>query len=371
MTWAYFVITGLWVIALIFIVAGVRDLWIAKRHWDEAEKIMRELRMVRGDSYNIDFLLTDSSGNALDLDGYSATMTVNELAQPDVDDSPVFTCVGTIVPPSTDGRIRFTPTTSDTDLEPGTYWYDLQTISNLNHVRTPAGGAFTIVQDITKTAIAVWTPDSEPASGSTVDPSGADSIVWWNWTACDSELQYYDETEQVPLTSRRCVRAVHTGASWDTVNGCPQPGVLPALKPGWQVSFYVYLSVGVINIYLRAPSTEISWGVDQTKTLAGGDAWGVYQGLANNLSSIVPTPIGSLFIGAAWYTFTFGWSATGDITLTALPEGLSPLVYAYSFDIGNMGIEMGELVPAFDLLEQYGTPASRCEIASITWEPIS
>ena len=247
-----------------------------------AERLDRPIAMVRGDSYNIDFLLTDSSGNALDLDGYSATMTVNELAQPDTDDSPAFVCVGTIVAPSTDGRIRFTPTTSDTDLEPGTYWYDLQTVSSLNHVRTPAGGAFTIIQDITKTSATVWTPDSEPASGSTVDPSGADGLVWWTWSACDSELQYYDETEQVPLTSRRCVRAVHTGANWDSVNGCPQLGVLPPLRPGWQVSFYVYLSVAGMSIYLKAPSTEISWSVDQTKTLAGGDAWGVYQGLSNN-----------------------------------------------------------------------------------------
>ena len=111
---------------------------------------MAEITYYRGDSYPIPFALeVESTGNPLPISGYSFTMTVNAERNPSATDTPEFAVVGSIVD-ATAGEVSFTPTEANTDIDPGTYWYDVEMVDDSGNVRTIAKDKFIITMDITK-----------------------------------------------------------------------------------------------------------------------------------------------------------------------------------------------------------------------------
>jgi hypothetical protein len=111
----------------------------------------------RGDTKDISILLKDSSGNALDVTGYTALLTINTDKAPNISVSPVvgsqvFQTSGAPNSPGTDGTIRF-----DFDafggspyVPVGSYFYDVQITDAAGEIFTPLIGKFKVVQDITK-----------------------------------------------------------------------------------------------------------------------------------------------------------------------------------------------------------------------------
>jgi len=106
----------------------------------------------RGDSRAIVFVLSDSAtGTALDLTGYTLpVLAVNSEATPVDITNQLFTVSGVIDADPTTGRISFSPTTTDSDQNPGTYFYDAQIIDPNSGKLTFVAGEFTIEQDIAK-----------------------------------------------------------------------------------------------------------------------------------------------------------------------------------------------------------------------------
>ena len=103
----------------------------------------------RGDSSAKGFIVQDSTGAAIDITGFTFKLTVNSEKDPADQVNEQFSVVGALTD-AVNGKVAFSPTVTDTDIAPGTYFYDIE--------QTDAGGAIStlmvakciIVQDITK-----------------------------------------------------------------------------------------------------------------------------------------------------------------------------------------------------------------------------
>lgn len=102
----------------------------------------------RGDSAPIPWTVKQS-GTAIDITGYTFQFTVNaELNPPDTAEEQ-FSVAGTITD-APNGEVEFRPTTGNTDLPPGTYYYDIQVIDPGTFKTTVLKSDFVIEQDIDK-----------------------------------------------------------------------------------------------------------------------------------------------------------------------------------------------------------------------------
>jgi hypothetical protein len=109
-----------------------------------------DLTVKRGDNRSIVFQISEDDGSASDLTSWaSPVLAVNSEKTPTDITNEQFKVTGAI-PTPTNGRIGFTPTTSNTDLTPGVYFYDAQVLDDQGNKWTFAEGKFTITQDIAK-----------------------------------------------------------------------------------------------------------------------------------------------------------------------------------------------------------------------------
>lgn len=106
----------------------------------------------RGDSRAIIFTLTDSETNGpLDLTGYTApVLAVNSDATPSDITNEQFKVTGVIDVDPLTGRIAFSPTSVQTDINPDVYFYDAQVVDAASGILTFVQGQFVIAQDIAK-----------------------------------------------------------------------------------------------------------------------------------------------------------------------------------------------------------------------------
>jgi len=117
---------------------------------------MAELGIIewyRGDSFSLEFTVQDEDDDAIDLTGSSLLFTVNSTKNPtDITDQE-FEVAGVLDPDqvANKGKVSFSPTTTHTDLTPGTYYYDIQLTNASSQIRTIVKNKFKIIQDITKT----------------------------------------------------------------------------------------------------------------------------------------------------------------------------------------------------------------------------
>ena len=103
----------------------------------------------RGDTTPFTFTIT-SAGAAVDITGFSYTLTVDTLENPTDAATNVFALTGTITGATT-GIVEFEMSAAQADQSAIVHYYDLeQTDANLK-LRTIAKGEFEFKQDITKT----------------------------------------------------------------------------------------------------------------------------------------------------------------------------------------------------------------------------
>lgn len=103
----------------------------------------------RGDSSAKGFIIQDSSGVAIDITGFTFKLTVNSEKDPTDQINEQFSIVGAITD-ALAGKVAFSPTITDTDITPGTYFYDIEQIDAGGGKATLIVAKVLIVQDITK-----------------------------------------------------------------------------------------------------------------------------------------------------------------------------------------------------------------------------
>lgn len=103
----------------------------------------------RGDSDAKSFTIKDSAGVAINIAGFSFQLTVSSDKNPPDQVGEQFTIVGVIVS-APNGIISFSPTPTDTDIAPTTYFYDIEQTNVSGAIKTLVKGKAIIIQDITK-----------------------------------------------------------------------------------------------------------------------------------------------------------------------------------------------------------------------------
>lgn len=110
--------------------------------------------VIRGDTRTINLTFLDSDGStAINLAGGTVYFTVSELDNPSSDASAVIQKTasgGNITGPST-GQHTFTLTHTDTNIDPGTYWYDAQFVDASDQYLSSYRGKFIVQSDVTRT----------------------------------------------------------------------------------------------------------------------------------------------------------------------------------------------------------------------------
>lgn len=102
----------------------------------------------RGDSNAIGFIVQDDVGAAVNITGFTFRLTVNTDKDPNPG-TELFTVVGTITSgPS--GKVGFAPTSVQTDVDPGSYFYDIEQTDLGSLISTLIKGKCRIIQDISK-----------------------------------------------------------------------------------------------------------------------------------------------------------------------------------------------------------------------------
>ncbi len=116
---------------------------------DQTGNLAKDICWGRGDSDAKGFLIVDSNGDAVNIAGYSFTLSVDTKKNPPDASTLQFALAGVITDAAA-GAVSFTPSSANTDLAPGLYYYDIQQIDGSAAVKTVIKGRVLIEQDITK-----------------------------------------------------------------------------------------------------------------------------------------------------------------------------------------------------------------------------
>ncbi len=113
-----------------------------------------ELTYARGDSFAQEFIITDADDVVIDITGFTFLLTVNTEKNPVPVGPPIvgveqFQLTGTITDGPA-GKVEFAPSTANTNITIGKYWYDIQMTDTGSTIRTIIKSTFVIVQDVTK-----------------------------------------------------------------------------------------------------------------------------------------------------------------------------------------------------------------------------
>jgi hypothetical protein len=103
----------------------------------------------RGDTLADRFTVTDSSGAAVNIAGWTFALTLNTEKEPVDATNELVQLEGTITNAAA-GEVEFPWTTVEADQTPGTYYYDIQYITDTGEKYTPEKGTYKFTQDINK-----------------------------------------------------------------------------------------------------------------------------------------------------------------------------------------------------------------------------
>ena len=120
---------------------------------DQTENSAKIICWGRGDSDFKTFVIKGPTGSALDITGFTFTLTVNTEKNPDPAvpvGTELFSLTGAITD-GPNGKVQFAPTSVQTDQVPRMYFYDIQMVDGSSRKTTVIKGVARIVQDITKT----------------------------------------------------------------------------------------------------------------------------------------------------------------------------------------------------------------------------
>ena len=112
--------------------------------------VNQKICVSRGDSPVMFFRVKDADGNNVDVTGFTFLLTVDPSPAPSNADNNLFQVSG-VIDDGPNGRVRVQPSTANTDIAPGVYFYDIQMTTLDPSVRTIFAGEFEVLQDITKT----------------------------------------------------------------------------------------------------------------------------------------------------------------------------------------------------------------------------
>ncbi len=117
---------------------------------DKSTDATKRICWGRGDSDPKVFTIKTAAGVVQDISGQTFVLSVDSLLDPPSGGVTLLfgPLTGTFVSDGTDGKIQFAPTTTDTDIAAGEYFYDLQ--RSTPSIKTLIKGIAEIVMDITK-----------------------------------------------------------------------------------------------------------------------------------------------------------------------------------------------------------------------------
>lgn len=108
--------------------------------------------VIRGDSRTINLTFLQSDGTTpINLAGGTIYFSVNASDNPSSDASVVFQRTATSFTSATTGQHTFTLSHANTDIDPGTYWYDAQFVDGVGSYLSSYRGKFIVQSDITRT----------------------------------------------------------------------------------------------------------------------------------------------------------------------------------------------------------------------------
>jgi len=116
---------------------------------DKTKDVTKTICWGRGDSDPKGFIIQDSAGVAVDITGFAFKLTVNSEKTPTDQVNEQFSIIGVLTDAS-NGKVSFAPSITDTDITPGTYFYDIEQTDGAGSISTLIVGKVLIVQDITK-----------------------------------------------------------------------------------------------------------------------------------------------------------------------------------------------------------------------------
>jgi hypothetical protein len=115
----------------------------------QVDDATKTLEYGRGDSFETEITVKNKAGSEIDISGFTFALTVNTAPDPSDNTNEVFTVAG-VINDALNGKVGFSPTDTDTDISPDTYFYDIQMIDAASKKRTIVIAQFLITQDITK-----------------------------------------------------------------------------------------------------------------------------------------------------------------------------------------------------------------------------
>lgn len=103
----------------------------------------------RGDNFPFQFAITDDADAPIGITGFSFRFVVDPSNEPTDASANLMDLTGILSNPA-GGIFEFQPTTIEMDIDPETYFYEIQMIDAAGKLRTIVQGSFTIEQDIVK-----------------------------------------------------------------------------------------------------------------------------------------------------------------------------------------------------------------------------
>ena len=108
------------------------------------------IELIRGDSRDIGVTFKDKDGTPINLTGGAVFFTVSRNQNPQNDDDAlILKNVSSHADPES-GRTVIKLTPEDTDIKPGSFWYDVQLVDVEGNVLSKEKAQITVVSDITR-----------------------------------------------------------------------------------------------------------------------------------------------------------------------------------------------------------------------------
>ncbi len=103
----------------------------------------------KGDTFADQFTIQTAAGVAVDITGASFLLTVDPNPDPTSAATNLFQVAGVIVTPAA-GILTVTPSAANVNIDPDTYFYDLQMTDGSGGIRTVAAGTYEILPQVTQ-----------------------------------------------------------------------------------------------------------------------------------------------------------------------------------------------------------------------------
>lgn len=108
--------------------------------------------VIRGDTRTVNLTFLESDGSTpINLTGGTVYFTVNSSSDPSNDTGVAFQKIATNFTSASTGQHTFTLTHTDTNITPGTYWYDAQFVDSQGGYLSSYRGKFVVQSDTTRT----------------------------------------------------------------------------------------------------------------------------------------------------------------------------------------------------------------------------